>query len=139
MSERTVAIPAWLRLVRVFQKVDRASVDLLRKWDLSVAQFDVLVQVGNVDGITQQRLADQLLVTKGNVCQLLDRMEERGLLVRQQQGRANHIHLTEKGRSLRAETLPAQEQLIDGIFAALPYAQQASLLASLRRLDHTLA
>ncbi|HET8909595.1 MAG TPA: MarR family transcriptional regulator [Ktedonobacterales bacterium] len=139
MSERTVAIPAWLRLVRVFQKVDRASVDLLRKWDLSVAQFDVLVQVGNVDGITQQRLADQLLVTKGNVCQLLDRMEERGLLVRQQEGRANHIHLTEKGRALRAETLPAQEQLIDGIFAALPYAQQASLLASLRRLDHTLA
>ncbi len=139
MSERTVAIPAWLRLVRVFQKVDRASVDLLRKWDLSVAQFDVLVQVGNVDGITQQRLADQLLVTKGNVCQLLDRMEERGLLVRQQEGRANHIHLTEKGRALRAETLPAQERLIDGIFAALPYAQQASLLASLRRLDHTLA
>jgi DNA-binding MarR family transcriptional regulator len=139
MSERTVAIPAWLRLVRVFQKVDRASVDLLRKWDLSVAQFDVLVQVGNVDGITQQRLADQLLVTKGNVCQLLDRMEERGLLVRQQEGRANHIHLTEKGRALRAETLPAQEQLIGGIFAALPHAQQVALLASLRRLDHTLA
>lgn len=138
MSERTVAIPAWLRLVRVFQKVDRASVDLLRKWDLSVAQFDVLVQVGNVDGITQQRLADQLLVTKGNVCQLLDRMEERGLLVRQQEGRANHIHLTEKGRALRAETVPAQEQLIDGIFAVLPHAQQAALLASLRRLDHTL-
>jgi DNA-binding MarR family transcriptional regulator len=138
MSERTVAIPAWLRLVRVFQKVDRASVDLLRKWDLSVAQFDVLVQVGNADGITQQRLADQLLVTKGNVCQLLDRMEERGLLVRQQEGRANHIHLTEKGRALRAETVPAQEQLIDGIFAALPHTQQVALLASLRRLDHTL-
>ena len=54
MSERSSAVPAWLRLVRVFQKVDRASVDLLRQWDLSVAQFDVLVQVGVAEGMTQQ-------------------------------------------------------------------------------------
>ncbi len=139
MSNRSIAVPAWMRLARVFQKVDRASVDLLRRWDLSVAQFDVLVQVGNAEGLTQQQLANQLLVTKGNVCQLLDRMEERGLLVRRQDGRANHIYLTEKGRRLRAQALPAQEDLIEGIFATLPRAQQTALLASLRRLDHTLA
>lgn len=133
-----MAIPAWLRLARVFQKVDRASVDLLRQWDLSVAQFDVLVQVGNSEGLTQQQLADRLLVTKGNVCQLLDRMEERGLLVRQQEGRANHLYLTAKGKELRAEALPAQEHLIESIFLELPRARQTSLLASLRRLDHTL-
>lgn len=138
MSSRSTAVPAWLRLARVFQKIDRTSVDLLRQWDLSVAQFDVLVQVGNADGLTQQQLADRLLVTKGNVCQLLDRMEERGLLVRKQEGRANRIHLTEKGRDLRTETLPAQERLIEGIFSALPRAQQTALLATLRRLDHTL-
>src|SRR6185312_3828935 len=138
MSERSSAIPAWLRLARVFQKVDRATVDLLRQWDLSVAQFDVLIQVGVAEGMTQQTLADRLLVTKGNVCQLLDRMEERGLLVRRQEGRANHLYLTEKGRSLRAESLPAQERLIEGIFATVPHAQQATLLATLRRLDHAL-
>lgn len=139
MSERSVAIPAWLRLARVFQKIDRASIDTLRQWDLSVAQFDVLVQVGNVEGLTQQHLADQLLVTKGNVCQLLDRMEERGLLVRKQEGRSNHLYLTEKGKALRNETLPIQERLIEGIFATMPHAQQKALLAMLRRLDHTLA
>src|SRR6185437_2139472 len=139
MTERSSAVPAWLRLARVFQQVDRASVDLLRRWDLSVAQFDVLVQVGLREGLTQQQLADQLLVTKGNVCQLLDRMEERGLLERRQEGRANRLYLTEKGRALRSEAMPAQEQLIEGIFAALPRARQASLLAALRRLDHALA
>lgn len=138
MSTRSIAIPAWLRLVRVFQKVDHASVELLRQWDLSVAQFDVLVQVGNTEGMTQQQLADRLLVTKGNVCQLLDRMEQRQLLVRQQEGRANRIYLTEAGKSLRAEALPAQEQLIERIFATAPRAEQSALLASLRRLDHSL-
>ncbi|HEX6541032.1 MAG TPA: MarR family transcriptional regulator [Ktedonobacterales bacterium] len=138
MSTRSIAIPAWLRLVRVFQKVDHASVELLRQWDLSVAQFDVLVQVGNTEGMTQQQLADRLLVTKGNVCQLLDRMEQRQLLVRQQEGRANRIYLTEAGKSLRVEALPAQEQLIERIFASVPRAEQSALLASLRRLDHSL-
>ena len=139
MTERSIAVPAWLRLARVFQQVDHASVDLLRRWDLSVAQFDVLVHVGLREGVTQQQLADHLLVTKGNVCQLLDRMEERGWLVRRQEGRANRLYLTEKGRALRAEALPAQEQLIEGIFAALPRNEQATLLATLRRLDHSLA
>ena len=138
MAERSIAVPAWLRLARVFQQVDRASVDVLRRWDVSVAQFDVLVQVGLREGMTQQQLADQLLVTKGNVCQLLDRMEERGLLVRRQEGRANRLYLTEKGQQLRAETVPAQDQLIEGVFAALPRAEQATLLALLRRLDHSL-
>jgi len=138
MSGRSIAIPAWLRLARVFQKVDRATVDLMRQWDLSVAQFDVLAQVGNAEGLTQQQLADRLLVTKGNVCQLLDRMEERGLLIRQQEGRANHLYLTEKGKEIRAEALPAQERMIESIFKELPHARQASLLASLRQLDHTL-
>jgi len=138
MSGRSIAIPAWLRLARVFQKVDRATVDLMRQWDLSVAQFDVLAQVGNAEGLTQQQLADRLLVTKGNVCQLLDRMEERGLLIRQQEGRANHLYLTEKGKEIRAEALPAQERMIESIFKELPHARQAALLASLRQLDHTL-
>lgn len=137
--ERSTAIPAWLRLVRVFQKVDHASVDLLRQWDLSVAQFDVLVQIGVTEGMTQQQLADHLLVTKGNVCQLLDRMEERGLLIRRQEGRANRLYLTEKGNKLRAEAIPAQEQLIESIFATLPRKEQTRLLAMLRRLDHALA
>jgi DNA-binding MarR family transcriptional regulator len=138
MSERSVAIPAWLRLARVFQKIDRASVDHLRQWDLSVAQFDVLVQIGHAEGLTQQKLADQLLVTKGNVCQLLDRMEERGLLVRHQEGRSNHLYLTDKGKAVRAEAMPAQEVIIEDIFAALPRTDQTALLAMMRRLDHTL-
>ena len=131
MSGRSIAIPAWLRLARVFQKVDRATVDLMRQWDLSVAQFDVRAQVV---GVARARGGQ----ARARLCQLLDRMEERGLLIRQQEGRANHLYLTEKGKEIRAEALPAQERMIESIFKELPHARQASLLASLRQLDHTL-
>jgi DNA-binding MarR family transcriptional regulator len=129
---------AWLRLARVFAKVDRASAQHLRHWGLSVAQFDVLAQVGAAEGLSQQELAAKLLVTKGNVTQLLDRMQRDGLIVRCQEGRTNCLFLTEKGRRLFDTIVPAQEALITARFAPLSGQEQLQLLKLLRRLDHTL-
>lgn len=129
---------AWLRLVRVFQKIDRLSADHLRCKGLSVAQFDILVRLGDAEGITQQELADRLLVTKGNVCQLLDRMEQRGLLKRRQDGRANRLFLTDEGRALREQVVPAHEATIAACFETLSRSEQMQLIGLLRDLDHTL-
>lgn len=132
---RSPAISAWMRLARVFQKVDRASTEHLRRWGLSVAQFDVLAHIGAAEGITQQELADRLLVTKGNVCQLLDRMEQSRLLERRQVGRANHLYLTDAGRTLFAEVVPVHEEIVARQFVALTRQEQEQLLALVRKLD----
>jgi DNA-binding MarR family transcriptional regulator len=129
---------AWLRLARVFQKVERDSSEHLRGWDLSVAQFDVLAPVGATEGIVQQELADTLLVTKGNVCQLLDRMEGRGLISRRQEGRANRLFLTDAGRRLFAEVVPAHEVVIVERFSVLSEGEQERLHQLLRKLDKAL-
>src|SRR6202011_5285604 len=102
-SVRTRSLLAWLRLVRVFQKVNRASTDSLRCRQLSPAQVDVLANVGSSEGISQQELADALLVTKGNVCQLLDKMETSGLLERRPDKRVNRLFLTDQGRPVSEE------------------------------------
>lgn len=124
--------------MRVYQKVDRASAEHLRGWGLSVAQFDVLARVGSRAGIKQQEVADSLLVTKGNVCQLLDRMEDRGWILRRREGRANHLFLTEAGRRLYDEAVPAQEAVVSERFSALSGEEQAQLHGLLRKLDTSL-
>jgi len=128
----------WLRLMRVFQKVDRVSGEHLRVWDLSVAQFDVLARVGTAEGIKQQEVADSLMVTKGNVCQLLDKMEARGLLSRRQESRANRLFLTDTGRRLFEEVVPAHEAVIAERFSVLSEGEQAQLHEILRKLDRAL-
>jgi DNA-binding MarR family transcriptional regulator len=132
---------AWFRLARTFQLIDRASADHLRSIDLSVAQFDVLAQVGAAEGITQQRLADTLLVTKGNVCQLIDRMEARNLVERRpaETGRAKHLYLTGTGRELNRAVVPAQEHLIDRLFESLSHDEQEQLAKILRKLEHAIS
>ena len=94
------SVSVWLSLTRFGMKAERALADRLREWGLNNAQFGVLARVGEAEGITQQELADSLLVTKGNVAQLLDRMEEGGLIERRAEGRVRRSFLTDQGRRL---------------------------------------
>ena len=132
------SVLAWLRLFRVFQKIDRASNAHLRTWGLNTAQFDILARVGATQGITQQELADRLLVTKGNISQLLDRMEKLGLLKRCQDKRSNTLVLTPQGQALHDRVVPAQEKLIADQLSALSPAEVNDLQRLLRKVDHSL-
>lgn len=130
---------AWVRLLRVAQRVERdLGVQLRERWGLNNAQFDVLAHVGVEEGIVQQRLADSLLVTKGNIAQLLDRMEKRGLIERRPEGRTNRLYLTEEGRRLFREVVPAHEALIAERLSVLSKEEQRLLSEILRKLDHSL-
>jgi DNA-binding MarR family transcriptional regulator len=98
----------------------------------------VLAHVAASEGQTQQTLADSLLVTKGNVCQLLGRMERLGLIERQQEGRSNRLYLTDKGRALFQEIVPDHEATVAGCFSSLDSDEQKTLLRLLRKVDQSL-
>lgn len=135
------AVVAWMRLARVYHKVDRRSAETFRLAGLSVAQFDVLAQVGAMEGCAQQELADRLLVTKGNITQLLDRMEQRGWIERRapQRGRGNRLYLTTEGRAMRDRVLPDQERWLSTVFAALSSEERVTLIRLLRKLDRQIS
>ena len=133
---RQPAVFAWLRLARVFQKIDTLSERFFRAHGLNTAQFDVLAQVGAATDITQQELATALLVTKGNISQLLSKLEQAGMITRQQTGRTNCLALTEQGQALFNIVVPQQEGLIADLLAPLSDDEQRELLRLLRKLDH---
>lgn len=132
------SVITWLRLARIYHKVDRASAEHLSAYGLSVGQFDVLAQVGAHEGITQNELAEKLLVTKSNVCQILGRMQQRGLVSRRQEGRAKHLFLTEEGRELFEAVMPSQEELIDRLLSSVSSEDHDALSNTLGRLDRAL-
>lgn len=139
ITSNQTSVISWLRMARIVQKIERAAALHLRQWQLSLAQFDVLAQAGASQGMTQQELADTLLVTKGNISQLLDKMEQTGLLARKQEkGRTYRIYLTPSGQALFDEVVPRHEAFITGQLSALPSQEQKQLLGLLRKLDHSL-
>ena len=132
----SISVSLWIRLARIRRKYEHAAVVQLRPWNLSLAQFDVLSALGASEGITQLDLAKQLLVTQGNITQHLDKLEQRGLLIRHQEGRTKCLMLTERGKELLDSVLPAHTGWNAEQFASLSASEQKQLLALLRKLDH---
>jgi DNA-binding MarR family transcriptional regulator len=135
MHLRNPALRAWVRMLRLSQKVQPALAETLRRLGLNPAEFDILDTLAAREGLTQQELADALLVTKGNMTYHLCRMEERGLVDRRPEGRKNRLYLTGEGRRLLEEALPEHEALIDERFAGLSVEDRAQLADLLKNLD----
>ena len=116
---RSAAVAAWVRLTRLYQNLDHRSEENFRELGLNSAWFDVLANVGAREGLTQRELADSLLVTKGNISQLMTKLEAARLIERRADGRALRLYLTEAGRELRSRALPRQETLLENSLAKL--------------------
>lgn len=132
------ALAGWLMLVRVGDRIERRLAALLAEHDLTPPHFDVLVNLGLGEGITQQDLAERLLVTKGNVCVILDKLGKSGLVDRRPDPvdrRANRLYLTPDGRRLLNKVRPIHLKQLKEIMAPLPEDDQKQLFALLSRLD----
>jgi DNA-binding MarR family transcriptional regulator len=134
---RNPALRAWVRMLRLSQKVQPALAETLRRLGLNPAEFDILDTLAAREGLTQQELADALLVTKGNMTYHLCRMEERGLVDRRPEGRKNRLYLTGEGRRLLEEALPEHEALIDERFSGLSVEDRAQLAELLGKLERS--
>lgn len=136
--KRNLSLLVWRRITRIRRKHERAAGEYLRSWDLSTAQLDILTHLDTTKGITQHEVAEQLLVTKGNITQLLDKLEKRNLLARRPEGRTNALFLTDQGRQILEEVLPAHEQWHSEHTSGLTHEEQIHLLHLLRKLEHTM-
>lgn len=130
------AVRAWIRLVRVHDRMSRQLEQQVRRHGLTLGQFDVLTHVARHEGQSQQELANELLVTKGNISHLVDRLETAGLLERRDgPGRIRRLHMTEAGTALLCRIVPPHEAFIAELLAPMPAKDLVTLHALLRGLD----
>ncbi|WP_217585828.1 MarR family winged helix-turn-helix transcriptional regulator [Lentibacillus saliphilus] len=135
--EKRLGLMLWFRLSRFYNRSIRQTNDFLKDVQLSAAQFDVLAQVGVHKEITQQELSHKLFVTKGNITQLLVKMEKAGLIQRKKEWRTNYVSLTKQGKVLYDEVVPRQEMFQAEQFSGLSEAEQVQLLNLLKKLQKT--
>ncbi|MGG0291462.1 MarR family transcriptional regulator [Bacillus pacificus] len=134
-TEDRLGLLLWFRLSRFYNKSIRETNQHLKEWNVSAAQFDVLAQVGGQDRLTQQELGNKLFVTKGNITQLLNKMEQFEWIRREQEGTTKYISLTGKGRALYEEIVPPQETFQAEQFQSLNVEEQHQLLQLLKKLQ----
>lgn len=137
-SPEELRVRTWVQLARTFSVVERRVATLVGKHGLTLPQFDVLATLRFGEGVTQQALARQLLVTKGNVCGLIDRLETLKWVERRtdaEDARANRLHLTAAGRRKIEAVLPAHHALVASIFDSVSDADLRAMRHALVSID----
>ncbi len=134
---------AWLQVVRCYQLGTRRMAERLAPLDLTTAQLDVLANLlaGPEEGLTQDQLGQRLLVTKGNVSGLLDRLGQRGLIERRphpESRRTNLVLLTEEGKAISAQAVALQSRFVEELMGQLSDEQVAQFGAVLERVEEQL-
>lgn len=108
MQENTLGSLIWLRLMRFSNQSNQLSNDFLKRFHLTTAQFDVLMQIRTYQPLTQSELAEKVIVSQGGMSRMLARLEQDGYIVRKQEWKTKTIVLSDKGLDILNQAMPAQ-------------------------------
>ncbi|MEQ8307262.1 MAG: MarR family transcriptional regulator [Hoeflea sp.] len=106
----------WIAVARACHVMGQTLARELQPLDIKPPHLDILVNLFRTPGISQQDLADKLLVGRSNLSMLLPQMEKRGLLIRRgdpQDRRVLRLELTPDGTELTEKAIAIQSDLID--------------------------
>ena len=108
MKRNTRGSLIWMRITRFTHQSNLLSNDFLKQFDLTTAQFDVLMQISTYEPLTQCDLAEKVTVTQGGISRMLARLEKDGLIERKQEWKTKTISLTSKGHEKLNSAFDAQ-------------------------------
>jgi DNA-binding MarR family transcriptional regulator len=114
---------ALIQLLRTAETLWNSSRILFAAWELGPSQFNVLNLLYELpEGMSQTELSRALLMHRSNVTGLVDRLEKRGLLKRQEvpgDRRSYRVELTRQGLDLMKEILPRYYQAAEEVWGNL--------------------
>jgi DNA-binding MarR family transcriptional regulator len=129
---------ALIELLRTADTIWDASRAFFARWDLSPSQFNVLNLLRlHRAGLSQTDLSRELLTHRSNVTGLVDRLEKRGLVARNDAAgdrRAYSVVLTRSGADLLRKILPGYLKGAIAVWSDVSDRQAAELTDCLRQV-----
>jgi DNA-binding MarR family transcriptional regulator len=133
----------WMRMLACTNLVlANLRANLRVQFDVTLPTFDILAQVQRAPrGPTMSELSRRLLVSKGNITDLVTRLERRGLIERradERDARVQHVYLTPVGEKLIRRMLAAHDRWLIAMIAELGQQSMLGLHRSLGGLRDVL-
>jgi DNA-binding MarR family transcriptional regulator len=133
----------WLRLFTCATLVENEVRRRLRdEFDFTLPRFDLLAQLERAEaGLTLGEISRRMMVSPGNMTDLVDRMVEAGYVTRSSppgDRRIQIVALTPQGRAAFRKMADRHGQWIGEMFSGLSPAESAKLLGDLARLKQSI-
>jgi MarR family 2-MHQ and catechol resistance regulon transcriptional repressor len=131
------ALSSYVKLARAANSAMGFARVGLEQAGLTYGQFAVLEALFHVGPLCLGDLARRILTSSGNLTLVIDNLEKRGLVKRQQQGKDKRFvraSITPAGRRLIARIFPEHSQRIVDVMGRLTVAEQEQLGRLCRKL-----
>ncbi|MBI1765434.1 MAG: MarR family transcriptional regulator [Acidobacteria bacterium] len=135
----SIAEQALIRLMRVGDRMWRASDERFGKWGLTDNHYNVLrILNGAAEPLSQSEIGRQMLSTRANVTKVVDALEQKGYAQRLTCGdrRVNLVVLTEAGARFLQDTLSEVIAAANAALKPLTREEQKTLFHLLGKLLH---
>lgn len=142
-ADRALELRVWLRLLSCTNRVlHHLRRNLKETFRTTLPRFDLLAQVARPPlGPSPGELSRRLLVTKGNISDIVARLEKEALIERRPDaadGRMQHVYLTGRGEDLLADMLVAHNGWLTELMRHMSEDDLNTLFDALGRLDKAL-
>ena len=131
------ALNAFIKLIRAANSVGARLECLLSALGFTENQFGILEILYHLGPVFQRDLSRKLFTSGGNVTQILDQLERRGLVSRKRDSKDRRhvqIHLTDEGNRLISTAFPQYLKATMAEFAVLTPEEQEELARLCRKV-----
>lgn len=140
-TDAGLAQSSWFAVVHAYQACTRKYEQMLAAFDLTLPQFEALAAIERLgEDALPKHIADALLVTRGNVTGVLERLRIRGLIAldpHPRDGRARIASLTAAGARVTAKARAAAARFIEAQLAPFSASEmEATRRTMLRMREH---
>jgi DNA-binding MarR family transcriptional regulator len=91
------------------RKVEKLATESWKKIDMSPSHAYLLLLVLEEPGMQAGQIAEQLQLTPSTITRLIEKLEERKLVIRATEGKLTNVYPTQKGKEMR----PVLKQCVD--------------------------
>ena len=136
------ALKLWVVLARAYAAISRRTAADIARHDLTITEFGIMEALHHKGPLLLGEIQKKILVTSGGITYLVDRLEEKGLVRREDcptDRRARYAVLTPAGARLITRIFPGHAAAITEALAGLTAREQGEATALLRRLGRSAA
>lgn len=135
--QRDPSLELFIVLSRAYAWVNAHAVRDIRRTGLNPTEFGILEVLYHLGPLPLQQIGEKILISSGNITYVVDKLEQKQLLVRKpsvHDRRVIFAELTPQGQALLADFFPQHTQAIRMAVSGLSPEEQMQAVQLLRKL-----
>ena len=126
-EKMNVSHEIWMMIMKIYNENLKTFSMSLKEVGLNPTHFEVLHLIFRNQTMDQKTIAQTLNLTQGNITHCIRHLEKLELISIEKDWKTKHISLTEKGKKLLDDLIPAQHQMMEHTLRGLDCNQKQQL------------